>query len=175
MAAALGFFATKTLWRIRSKQLLILSDQQAGAIGGLLLAIFYALLAGLSISTQRALVMISVIMLSIFIKRRVEPLQALSLSLILVLLIDPFAVLAVGFWLSFAAVICILYIAQYRHPTRKWLWLHVHLWIVVALTPLLLLFFQETSVISPLANLIAVPMVSFLIVPLLLLLNLRSV
>lgn len=168
LAAALGFFAIKTIWRIRSQQLLKLSDRQAGAIGGLLLAIFYALLAGLSIPTQRALVMVSVVMLSIFIKRRIEPLQVLSLSLILVLFIDPFAVLAVGFWLSFAAVLSILYVAQYRHPARKWLWLHIHLWIAVALTPLLLLFFQETSLIAPLANLVAVPVVSFLIVPLLL-------
>lgn len=168
LAAALGFFAIKTVWRVRSKQLLKLSDRQAGAIGGLLLAIFYALLAGLSIPTQRALVMVTVVMLSIFIKRRIEPLQVLSLSLIIVLIIDPFAVLAVGFWLSFAAVLSIVYIAQYRQPSRKWLWLHIHLWIAVALTPLLLLFFQETSLIAPLANLVAVPVVSFLIVPLLL-------
>lgn len=169
LAAALGFFATKMLWRIRSKQLLTLSDRQAGAIGGLLLAVFYALLAGLSIPTQRALVMVSVVMLSIFIKRRVEPLQVLSLSLILVLLIDPFATLSAGFWLSFAAVLCILYVAQNRQPATKWLWLHIHLWIAVGLTPLLLLFFQETSLIAPLANVLAVPLVSFLIVPLLLL------
>ncbi|MBN45985.1 MULTISPECIES: DNA internalization-related competence protein ComEC/Rec2 [unclassified Methylophaga] len=169
LAAALGFFAVKTVWRMRSRHLLILSDRQAGAMGGFLLAVFYALLAGLSIPTQRALVMVSVVMLSIFIKRRVEPLQVLSLSLILVLFIDPFAVLAVGFWLSFAAVICILYVAQYRQPARKWLWLHIHFWIAAGLTPLLLLFFQETSLIAPLANLLAVPLVSFLIVPLLLL------
>lgn len=169
LAATLGFFATKKLWRIRSQQLLLLSDRQAGAIGGLALAIFYALLAGLSIPTQRALVMISVVMLSIFIKRRVDALQVLALSLILVLLIDPFAVLAVGFWLSFAAVACILYVAQYRQPAPKWLWLHIHFWIAIGLTPLLLLFFQETSITSPIANLLAVPMVSFLIVPLLLL------
>jgi competence protein ComEC len=67
LAAALGFFAVKTVWRIRSQQLLKLSDRQAGAIGGLLLAIFYALLAGLSIPTQRSLVMVTVVMLSIFI------------------------------------------------------------------------------------------------------------
>lgn len=169
LAATLGFFATKKLWRLRSKQLLWLSDRQAGAIGGLLLSVFYALLAGLSIPTQRALIMISVVMLSIVIKRRVDPLHVLSLSLILILLMDPFAVLAVGFWLSFAAVACILYVAQYRQPALKWLWLHIHLWIAIGLTPLLLLFFQETSLISPVANLLAVPLVSFLVVPLLLL------
>src|SRR5690606_32170806 len=87
LAATLGFFATKKLWRLRSRQLLRLSDRQAGAIGGLALAIFYALLAGLSIPTQRALIMISVVMLSIFIKRRVDGLQVLALSLIIVLLI----------------------------------------------------------------------------------------
>ncbi len=87
----------------------------------------------------------------------------------MILMLDPFAVLAAGFWLSFAAVACILYVAQYRQPARKWLWLHIHLWIAVGLTPLLLLFFQETSLIAPLANLLAVPVISFLVVPLLLL------
>lgn len=169
LAAALGFFAAKLLWRIRSRHLLILSDRQVGAIGGFLLALFYALLAGLSIPTQRALVMVSMVMLSVFIKRRIDPVHALSLSLILILLLDPFAVLAAGFWLSFAAVACILYVTQFRQPVRKWLWLHIHLWIAVGLTPLLLLFFQETSLIAPLANLLAVPLVSILIVPLLLL------
>jgi len=168
LAAALGFFIAKLLWRIRSRHLLTLSDRQAGAVGGFLLALFYALLAGLSIPTQRALVMVSVVMLSIFIKRRTDPLHVLSLSLILILMLDPFAVLAAGFWLSFAAVACILYIAQYRQPARKWLWLHIHLWIAIGLTPLLLLFFQETSLIAPLANLLAVPVISFLVVPLLL-------
>jgi len=168
LAAALGFFIAKLLWRIRSRHLLTLSDRQAGAVGGFILALFYALLAGLSIPTQRALVMVSVVMLSIFIKRRTDPLHVLSLSLILILMLDPFAVLAAGFWLSFAAVACILYIAQYRQPARKWLWLHIHLWIAIGLTPLLLLFFQETSLIAPLANLLAVPVISFLVVPLLL-------
>lgn len=169
LAAALGFFVAKMLWRIRGQRLLILSDRQAGAIGGLLLALFYALLAGLSIPTQRALVMVTVVMLSIFIKRRIDPLQIVSLSLILVLFIDPFATLSAGFWLSFAAVFCILYVAHYRQPAPKCLWIHIHLWIAVGLTPLLILFFQETSIIAPLANLLAVPLVSFMIVPLLLL------
>lgn len=169
LAAALGFFISRMLWRLRSRQLLLLTDKQAGAIGGMILATFYALLAGLSIPTQRALVMVIVIMFSIFIKRRVAPIQVLSVSLILVLIMDPFAVLSAGFWLSFTAVACILYIAQYRHPPGKYLWLHIHFWIAAGLTPLLLLFFQETSFIAPLANLLAVPLVSLIIVPLLLL------
>jgi competence protein ComEC len=85
-----------------------------------------------------------------------------------VLIFDPIAVLAAGFWLSFLAVSLIVYAVSGRLGKLSHLWGAIKLhWIMsVGLSPLLLLFFQQVSLIAPLANLVAVPVISLLVVPL---------
>lgn len=141
------------------------------ALAAVVSAFFYAMLAGFAIPTQRALVMISVVMLFMMIDHRINARTILSTALVTVLIVDPFSVLAVGFWLSFIAVAAILYAMQNRASANSlwWRWGRLQ-WIVsVALIPALLVSFQTFSIISPLANMIAVPWVSFFVVPLVLL------
>ena len=90
------------------------------------------------------------------------------LALWLVLLWQPTAVLAAGFWLSFAAVALILYAMQGRLQVANlwWRWGRVQWVVSLGLLPLLVLFFGQGSLSSPLANLIAVPWVSLVVVPL---------
>ncbi len=100
--------------------------------------------------------------------------------MLVVLLFDPWAVLAPGFWLSFGAVALILYVTAHRLPYHPVHW-YQRLWqtlceasrvqwaMTLGLTPLLLALFQQVSLVSPLANAIAVPLVSLLVVPLTLL------
>lgn len=86
------------------------------------------------------------------------------------LLIDPVAVLAPGFWLSFGAVAVILFLAVGRDGHAAWWrWGRVHILVSVGLAPLSLLWFAQTSLVAPLANLVAVPWVSLVVVPLTLL------
>lgn len=169
LAALLGFWLVRGLWSVNSRCLLLLDARRAGAIGAILVALFYALLAGLSIPSQRALIMVTVAMTLLLLRRHCLLRDALALALIIVLLIDPLAVLSAGFWLSFAAVGWIIYLTQGRYPTPRWRWAFIHVFIALGLTPLLLLFFGESSMVAPLANLVAVPVVSLLIVPLCLL------
>jgi competence protein ComEC len=75
------------------------------AVCSFLAALSYAALAGFSIPTQRALVMVSVFMLTILLRRHVKSLDIFAIALLVVLLIDPMAVLSVGFYLSFLAVL----------------------------------------------------------------------
>ncbi|MDP3839171.1 MAG: DNA internalization-related competence protein ComEC/Rec2, partial [Methylococcales bacterium] len=84
---------------------------------------------------------------------------------------DPLAVLSAGSWLSFIAVGLIIYTVSGRLGQLKIIWETVKLNAVMSLglAPLTLLFFQQISLISPIANLVAVPVISFLIVPLALL------
>lgn len=94
----------------------------------------------------------------------------LALALLLVLLYDPLAVLSPGFWLSFAAVGLIFLGMQGKRNGMQWWnkWFRVQ-WIVgLGLLPFLWLFFQQSSLIAPIANFIAVPVVSLLVVPVLL-------
>lgn len=169
LAATLGFFLLRGLWSLSTRTLNLLPAQQVGAVGAVLAALFYALLAGLSIPTQRALIMVGIALIGVVLNRPHFIGHLLGASLILVLLWDPLSVLSAGFWLSFGAVSLILLRCAHRHPAPRGQWLHIHLWIAVGLTPLLVLFFNQTSLIAPLANLVAVPLVSLLIVPLLLL------
>lgn len=72
-------------------------------------AAFYAYLAGFGVSTQRALVMILLLMLLSLLKRFSTAWERLLFALFVVLLLDPLACLSAGFWLSFCALGVILY------------------------------------------------------------------
>ncbi|MBL1319926.1 MAG: DNA internalization-related competence protein ComEC/Rec2 [Methylophaga sp.] len=172
LAAAIGFFCFKWLWSRRANNLLLLPSKEAGAIGGFITALFYAAMAGFSVPSQRALIMVATLMLTLLIRWPTATSSILAVSLFLVLLLDPLAILSVGFWLSFSAVATILYVSQNRFPSPRWQWAKIHTLIAFGLTPLLLLFFMQTSVIAPIANFVAVPVVSLLVVPLLLLASL---
>ncbi|MCF7970429.1 MAG: DNA internalization-related competence protein ComEC/Rec2 [Methylococcaceae bacterium] len=147
------------------------SAPQIAAVGSFLAALSYAALAGFSVPTQRALVMVSVFMLTLLLRRHVKSLDVFAIAFLVVLLIDPMAVLSVGFYLSFLAVFCIIYVLSGRLGREsRWLSsLKLHVVVGLGLLPVLLFFFQQASLISPIANLIAIPIVSFLVVPLALL------
>ena len=171
LVAGLAFLLGQRLWRYSGRGMLWLPAPKAGAILGLMAAVTYAALAGFSIPTQRALIMVAVVMLALLTSRPVTPSRTLTAALLLVLLFDPLAVLASGFWLSFTAVAIIFYglSGRLRRVSRWRQGVRVQWWISVGLFPLVIVLFQRASLISPLANLLAVPVVSLLIVPLALL------
>lgn len=171
LVAGLAFFSLRGLWSCSARLLLRWPSAKAGAVAAILAALVYAALAGFSIPTQRALIMVVVFMLALIWQRHRRPLDGLCLALLLVLALDPLAVMDAGFWLSFAAVAVILLGLGGRlgGPSRWWKWGRVHGVIALGLLPLTLLLFQHASLISPLANLVAVPLVSLLVVPLVLL------
>lgn len=168
LSAALGFFVFRFLWSLFPKLLLKMPAQHVGAIGGFIMAAFYACLAGFTVPTQRAFIMVTTVMIALLLKRPLYPLHILMLSLLLVLICDPFAAISAGFWLSFSAVSLIVFTCTNRYPNKRWNWAGIHLWLALGLIPLLVLFFGQISIVSPIANLIAVPLVSFLVVPLIL-------
>jgi competence protein ComEC len=92
-------------------------------------------------------------------------------ALALVLLIDPWAVLSAGFWFSFLAVACLLWLSAFRVGRISW-WrtaLTAQFAVFVALAPVGLALFQQVSLVGVLVNAIAIPLVSFVVVPLTLL------
>lgn len=142
--------------------------RKAGTLAGLLAAALYALMAGLGLPTQRALLMLAVAALALLANRELRPSTVLALALQVVLLFDPWAVLSAGFWLSFGAVAIIVFVlAGRRNSLRGW---RAAVWIQLAITlatiPPLLALFNAFSLVAPLANAFAIPMVSFAIAPL---------
>jgi len=169
MVAGLAFLVTRRAWGLSG-----LAERwpapRAAALSAMLAALAYALLAGFQVPAQRALVMVCIWSLALLWNGRADPWRVWSLALLAVLLLDPLAVLGAGFWLSFAAVGLIFLLTLGRHGklTRLQRLTGVQLGLVFGLTPLLWLWFQQLSLTAPLANLVAIPWVGLLVVPLLL-------
>jgi competence protein ComEC len=147
------------------------SPQKVAAIVALVTAIFYAGLTGFSVPAQRSALMIAIAMIAIIQQRNSQPYHILAVALFAVLIVDPLVVLSAGFWLSFIAVSLIIYVIAGRLGKLGFIRGSIKInWVTsVGLAPLLLFFFQQVSLISPIANLIAVPIISLIIVPLALL------
>jgi len=111
--AGLAALLSGGLWRrLRWRGLpapLIVSAQKAAAAGAAVFAAFYAALAGFNVPAQRSMWMLCFVALAVLSGRRPASSLVLAWALGLVLLADPWAVTAAGFWLSFCAVAAILF------------------------------------------------------------------
>jgi competence protein ComEC len=150
--------------------------RRVAAAVGLCAAIGYVLLAGAEVPAQRTLAMLAVSTLGLWLARPGTGFGVWLWALVAVLAIDPWAVLAPGFWLSFCAVGLLIYAGGHGTPpprmgrvSRAWRRLaaaaHSQWAITLGLVPLSLALFQQVSLIGPLANAVAIPVVTFAIVP----------
>jgi competence protein ComEC len=155
-------------WRRSERLALALPAQKAAALAGFLAAFAYCLVSGFAVPAQRTLYMVGVVALALWLGRTSSASRVLAAALLLVLALDPWAVLSPGFWLSFAAVAVIFYVGVGRTENPHWLrnWGRVQWAVTVGLAPLLLVLFGQVSVVSPLANAVAIPLVSFVVTPL---------
>ncbi|CAH1075334.1 DNA internalization-related competence protein ComEC/Rec2 [Candidatus Nitrotoga sp. 1052] len=171
MLSGLAFAATYWLWRRSARLTRALPARKAAALIGLLVALGYALLAGYGVPAQRTVYMLATIASVLWLSRTVASSQTLAAALLVVLLLDPWAVLSPGFWLSFGAVALIFYVTAHRLRPPHWLVTYgrVQLAMSIGLIPPLLAMFQQVSLVSPIANAFAIPLVSFVVVPLTLL------
>jgi competence protein ComEC len=171
MVGGLAAWLVFAPWRRSPRLPLIWPAQKAAALAGFLGAFGYALLAGFGVPAQRTLYMLGVVVTALLSGRALAAPQVLGAALLLVLLLDPWAILSAGFWLSFGAVALLFHIADGRLGSRHWLveWGRAQWAITLGLIPLLLALFQQFSLVSPIANAIAIPLVSFIVTPLALL------
>lgn len=152
-------------------------DLEAAAVSSAAAAVLYAALAGFAVPTQRAVIMI-VVSLAISVSRRSGAwAQGLAVAVLVVLALDPFAVLSASFWLSFGAVALLLALATRREtrlslPTRRErlgrfvaTLAALQLTMSFGLAPIGAGYFGELSIVSPLINLAAIPYFSFVLVP----------
>lgn len=142
---------------------------QAQALAALLAASAYGALAGMGLPTLRTLLMIAVVVVARGVRRHASAAHGLALAMLVMLLLDPLAVLSAGFWLSFVGVaFLMLCLGSPRRGLRGFLHdLTAGQWVMtIALLPLTLWFFGQASLLGALSNLLAVPVVSFVLVPL---------
>ncbi|MBV7485674.1 DNA internalization-related competence protein ComEC/Rec2 [Bordetella sp. BOR01] len=161
----------------------MLPAQVVGAAAALVVALLYCLLAGWGVPARRTFFMLAVVALAAIARLPLCPSRILALAAAAVAVFDPWAVLAPGFWLSFGAVAILLRAAASAsapHASRRPGWQarlggllrefgHVQMAITLGLVPLLAYLLQQVSLASPLANVFAIPIVSFLVTPLALL------
>ncbi|AAZ97712.1 DNA internalization-related competence protein ComEC/Rec2 [Thiobacillus denitrificans ATCC 25259] len=171
MIAALAGWFVATAWRRLPRAAERIAARQAGLIAAVLAAFGYSLLAGFQVPAQRTLFTLAVLALAFWGRREPRPFSALLWALLIVLLIDPWAVVSAGFWLSFGAMAAILWVSFGRvaRPAKLRGWISVQAAVTLALAPALLLLFQQVSLVSPFANAVAIPVVSWLVTPLALL------
>ena len=177
----LGGVVIGRCWRLRAAWLLLQPAPVVARWGGLAVAVGYALLAGWGVPAQRTVLMLAMVVLLRSGARRWPGGHILLVTAAAVVLWDPWAVLQAGFWLSFVAVALLMLGGDPppdRMPRGGWwaaAWIQLRqLWrtqwvATVGLAPWTLLFFQQVSLVSLLANAVAIPVVTLLITPLALL------
>nr|WP_315257107.1 DNA internalization-related competence protein ComEC/Rec2 [uncultured Duganella sp.] len=200
MVAGLFALVAFNLWRwsffTRTQLPLLLPAQKVAALVGAAVALLYVLLAGFGVPAQRTLYMLMVVAAALWLNRLTSISHVLCTALGVVVMIDPWAVLWPGFWLSFGAVAIILYAtvgrtARRRQPgersgegvapaphvplppsLRQRFWqalrvgAHTQYAVTLGLVPMTMLLFGQVSVISPLANALAIPLISLVVTPL---------
>ena len=189
LAATFGFMVVGRLWRLAGTLTGKLPARLAAIWGALVCAFAYSALAGFPVSTVRAFIMISLGAVLLLAMRRPRLEDLLAAAMLAVGITQPLTVYSPGFWLSFAAVWLIVRFVVNPHATPSYwdeearrkskVWFHkslfyartlIHLQIVllVGLAPLLLIWFGELSLVSPLVNFFAVPVFELIVVPLVL-------
>jgi len=184
MLAGVGASLAAFIWRRRTLPL-IAPVSKVAAVSGFATAFIYAWLAGFQIPAQRTMYMVGVVAFALWTGRNPRSFDIWWWALAFVLLIDPMAPYTPGFWLSFGAVAAILYAMGDSSgllgiPTGKELEVHwtqrvfqalreacrVQAVVTLALLPFTLFWFYQVSIVSPLANAFAIPLVSYIVTPL---------
>ena len=168
MIASLGAWLVFALWRRSERLMLWLPAPKAAAAAGAITALLYCLLAGWGVPAQRTLYMIGVAAWALWHGWFGSGSRVLAIALGIVCLLDPWAPLSAGFWLSFGAVALLLLAGNTRSAGAHWFGTAVRaqLAITLGLTPLTLALFGQVSLAGPLANAVAIPVVSFIVTPL---------
>ena len=155
-------------WRRVPWLALRLPARKAAAAAAIVGAFGYTLLAGFAVPAQRTCYMVSVVAAALWAGRIASPVRMLALALAVVLAADPWAPLSAGFWLSFGAVALIFYVAAgwTGREGRVAQWARVQWAVTLGLAPAVLLLFGQVSLAGPLANAVAIPVVSVIVTPL---------
>ena len=176
MAAGAAYWVALRAWTLVPRAALLIAAPQVAGLAAMLAAFGYALLAGLALPTQRALLMLGVVFGSRLARRYIPSSNSLALALVAILVVDPHRVRAAGFWLSFVAV-AVIVMALATRPAAS---LHTfsgrlrtmataQFAVTVGLAPVTLSVFAEQSIVSPLVNAFVIPLVGVIVVPVILL------
>lgn len=178
MVAAVGFLLGRLLWRgglllaarpaagRAWRGLALAPADQPAALSALALGAAYAALAGFAVPTQRALLMLLAVLGAWLFRRRLTPARSLAAALFLVVLWSPLQLLSPGLWLSFGAVAAILFGMAGRGRGLLAGWGRIQWVVALGLAPVLVAQGLGVPLLSPVANMVSVPLFTLVVVPL---------
>ena len=171
------YYSVRKLWTTFYYLTFYVPAFRVGAFFAILSALSYGAISGFALPTQRAVIMVFILMLEKLINRCSPIYWRLLLALLFVLIIQPLSVLTYSFWLSFIAVFFIIYFFHAQKSKRRLSnkclkkliqWGQVQLVVFLGLLPISFLFFGQISIWFFVANFVAIPWVCFIILPLIL-------
>ena len=149
------------------------------AVLSLFPVVIYGLLSGMSPSTQRAVIMVTVFLMTFLFEREHDSINTLAIAAMIILIVHPPSLFSISFQLSFIAVLAIIYglsRIRIKSKSRKpglfqlrkkvYLFLLTSLFAILGTLPLLMLYFNQVSFVGLLANLLVIPLIGFIVVPL---------
>lgn len=143
----------------------------------------YGLLSGMAPSTQRAVIMVGVFLMTFLFEREHDLMNTLALAAMLILIVHPPSVFSISFQLSFSAVLSIIYGLSkvYKRPAflsdgqkkslltgipdKLFSFFLVSFFAIIGTLPLVMLYFNQASLIGIFANFLIVPIIGFIVVP----------
>ena len=159
-------------WRRSARRCQVYPAPLAALAGGVLLACGYAVFAGWGVPAQRTCLMLATLALLRMAGARWPWPQVWMVACAIVVVLDPWALLQPGFWLSFVAVGILFASDSGKASPEAGVWQRLgrmlrEQWVItLALTPLTLLLFGQVSIVGLLANALAIPWVTLVITPL---------
>lgn len=128
----------------------------------------YAVLAGFSMPTQRASIMLTCYLLAKLVRLSLPLTFSISLAFLIIQIVEPSAILMLGFWFSFLAICILIYTYSFRLNTHTIWWRYLRAqWVVgVGLAPITAYAFHSISIVSFFANTVAIPYIGYLVLPL---------
>ncbi len=153
--------------------------RKGGAVLSLIPIMTYGIMAGMSPSTQRAVIMAGVFLLTFLIEREHDLINTISIAALIILILAPPSLFSISFQLSFVAVLSIIYgISRIFQSTEKsenmltnllkttTAFIIVSGLAIIGTAPLTMFYFNQISFMGILSNLIFIPLIGFAVVPL---------
>lgn len=164
LVVLISYFCANWLSRLFPWLLLRYPAQRIASVFSAIVVWWYGFLVGMSLPTQRAVIMVTVLMLSSLLSQRISIWRRLCFAFFVLLALQPLALYSPSFWLSFLAVFWIAYAAFVEKQ-----WWRIKIVLYFGLFPIALYCFYQVPLFSLFINLIAIPWVTVCIVPLCLL------
>lgn len=176
--AGLILFASVRLLFSRSEYLMLHFDlKKMSAVIAIFGSYFYLQMAGSPLPAQRAFLMILMLLIALFLDEKPNVKRAVMMVALVLMLMNPFALFSVGFQLSFAAILVLgssfstlktYFDASIVAKMRHYFWGIISTSIVIqmATAPILMRSFQDVALLGFVANMLAIPVTAFVVMPL---------